>query len=63
MELIWKYWQDPTCRMLYAGSMKNVGDDVKQILIETIMTQGNVNEETAKEFNESHEFASLYYRA
>jgi iron only hydrogenase large subunit-like protein/sulfite reductase alpha subunit-like flavoprotein len=63
MELLWKYWQDPTCRMLYAGSMRNVADDVRQILLETTMTQGNVNEQTAKEFNESHEFASVYYRA
>jgi NADH-quinone oxidoreductase subunit G len=58
---IWKYWQDPTCRLFYAGPWASVADDIKQILLETSMSQGNVNEATAQEFNASHQFTLLNY--
>jgi sulfite reductase alpha subunit-like flavoprotein len=61
MPLLWKYWQDPTCRMYYAGSWAAVCEELKRIMLETTISQGGVNEATAQEFNASHQFAFLNY--
>jgi iron-only hydrogenase group A len=63
LSLIWKYWQDPSCRIFYSGKFRTVSDDISKILVDLTMSQGNVNESTAQEFNSSHHFTSLYYDA
>jgi sulfite reductase (NADPH) flavoprotein alpha-component len=58
---LWKYWQDPSCRLLYAGEWASVAEDIKQILLEATISQGNVDQTTAQEFNASHQFTLLHY--
>jgi sulfite reductase alpha subunit-like flavoprotein len=58
---VWRYWQDPTCRLFYAGESSIVGEEIKQILFEITIAEGHVSEATAREFNNSHHITLVHY--
>jgi sulfite reductase (NADPH) flavoprotein alpha-component len=54
--LLWKYWQDPSTRLYYSGKGGSIADELKTIMVEIAMQQGNIEQHEAVEFNAIHPF-------
>jgi len=53
---IWSIWQDPRTVLYYCGPRRGIPDDIREILINITMSEGNMPREYAEEYCQHHQF-------